>query len=76
MRDIIDEFSRDKTLRVALKQSAVDSCCSPEDFLKKDNVVTEDEVAVCEKEIDKLLAEAVAEVDKATKEKEQEVMTV
>lgn len=44
--------------------------------LKKDNVVTEDEVSVCEKEIDKLLAEAVAEVDKATKEKEQEVMTV
>ncbi len=44
--------------------------------LKKDNVVTEDEVTVCEKEIDKLLAEAVAEVDKATKDKEQEVMTV
>ncbi len=44
--------------------------------LKKDNVVTEDEVTACEKEIDKLLAEAVAEVDKATKEKEQEVMTV
>lgn len=44
--------------------------------LKKDNVVTEDEVTVCEKEIDKLLAEAVAEIDKATKDKEQEVMTV
>ena len=44
--------------------------------LKKDNIVTEDEVTVCEKEIDKLLAEAVAEVDKSTKDKEQEVMTV
>lgn len=44
--------------------------------LKKDNVVTEDEVSVCEKEIDKMLAEAVAEVDKSTKDKEQEVMTV
>lgn len=44
--------------------------------LKKDNVVTEDEVTVCEKEIDKLLAEAVSEVDKSTKDKEQEVMTV
>ena len=43
MRDIIDDFSRDKTLRVALKQSAVDSCCSPEDFLKKDNVVVRSE---------------------------------
>lgn len=43
MRDIIDEFSRDKTLRVALEQSAVDSCCSPEDFLKKDNVVVRSE---------------------------------
>ena len=43
MRDIIDEFSRDKTFRVALKQSAVDSCCSPEDFLKKDNVVVRSE---------------------------------
>lgn len=44
--------------------------------LKKDNIVTEDEVTVCEKEIDKLLAEAVADVDKSTKDKEQEVMTV
>ena len=44
--------------------------------LKKDNVVTEDEVSVCEKEIDKMLAEAVSEVDKSTKDKEQEVMTV
>lgn len=44
--------------------------------LKKDNVVTEDEVSVCEKEIDKMLAEAVAEVDRSTKDKEQEVMTV
>lgn len=33
----------DKTFRVALKQSAVDSCCSPEDFLKKDNVVVRSE---------------------------------
>lgn len=44
--------------------------------LKKDNVVTEDEVSVCEKEIDKLLADAVADIDKSTKDKEQEVMTV
>ena len=44
--------------------------------LKKDNIVTEDEVSVCEKEIDKMLAEAVSEVDKSTKDKEQEVMTV
>lgn len=44
--------------------------------LKKDNVITEDEVSVCEKEIDKMLAEAVADVDKSTKDKEQEVMTV
>ena len=44
--------------------------------LKKDNVVTEDEVSLCEKEIDKLLADAVAEIDRATKDKEQEVMTV
>ncbi len=44
--------------------------------LKKDNVVTEDEVSLCEKEIDKLLADAVADVDKSTKDKEQEVMTV
>lgn len=44
--------------------------------LKKDNIVTEDEVSVCEKEIDKMLSEAVAEVDKSTKDKEQEVMTV
>lgn len=44
--------------------------------LKKDNVVTEDEVSLCEKEIDKLLADAVVEIDRATKDKEQEVMTV
>ena len=44
--------------------------------LKKDNVVTEDEVSLCEKEIDTLLADAVAGIDRATKDKEQEVMTV
>lgn len=43
MRDIMRKYDRDLALRVALEQSAIDSCCSPEDFLKKDNVVVRSE---------------------------------
>ena len=44
--------------------------------LKKDNLVTEDEVVTYEKDVDKKLAEAIESVDKMTKEKENEVMSV
>ncbi len=44
--------------------------------LKKDNIVTEDEVALYEKDVDKALSEKIALVDKLAKDKEQEVMSV
>ncbi|MGN0771370.1 MAG: ribosome recycling factor [Christensenellales bacterium] len=44
--------------------------------LKKDNLISEDEVSVYEKDVDKQLAEKIELVDKLTKEKEQEVMSV
>ncbi len=44
--------------------------------LKKDNVITEDEQATLEKDVDKQLNSAIENVDKATKKKEEEVMTV
>lgn len=44
--------------------------------LKKDNIITEDEVGVYEKDVDKKLAEAIDAIDKLAKDKENEVMTV
>ena len=44
--------------------------------LKKDNLISEDEVSTYEKDVDKQLAEKIELVDKLTKEKEQEVMSV
>ncbi len=75
-KDLCKEIrSMSENTKIALRNARRDANDAVKK-LKKDNVVTEDEVSVCEKEIDKLLAEAVAEVDKSTKEKEQEVMTV
>ncbi|MEG1609059.1 MAG: ribosome-recycling factor, partial [Clostridia bacterium] len=44
--------------------------------LKKDSVITEDEVATYEKDVDKKLTEYIDKLDKITKEKEAEVMSV
>ena len=44
--------------------------------LKKDNLISEDEVSTYEKDVDKQLSEKIELVDKLTKEKEQEVMSV
>ena len=43
---------------------------------KKDNVITEDEQSLYEKDVDKKLNAAIEEVDKLLKAKEQEVMSV
>lgn len=75
-KDLCKEIrSMSENTKIALRNARRDANDAVKK-LKKDNIVTEDEVAVCEKEIDKLLAEAVAEIDKSTKDKEQEVMTV
>lgn len=75
-KDLCKEIrAMSENTKIALRNSRRDANDAVKK-LKKDNIVTEDEVTVCEKEIDKLLAEAVAEVDKSTKDKEQEVMTV
>lgn len=75
-KDLCKEIrSMSENTKIALRNARRDANDAVKK-LKKDNVITEDEVSLCEKEIDKLLAESVAEVDKSTKDKEQEVMTV
>lgn len=44
--------------------------------MKKDSAISEDDCAVYEKDVDKKLAEQVAIVEKATSDKEKEVMSV
>ena len=44
--------------------------------LKKDGLITEDDTKSLEKDVDKLLNDQVAVVDKAFKEKENEILTV
>ena len=44
--------------------------------LKKDNLITEDDMKALEKEVDKMLNDYVAVIDKAFKDKESEIMTV
>ena len=49
------------------------------DFLKKmknDKEISEDEHSVCEKDVDKLISEAVEKIDKLCAEKEKDIMTV
>ena len=61
--------------KVALRNARRDINDSIKKF-KKDNLISEDEVGVYEKDVDKKLAEQVDIVDKMTKEKEQEVLSV
>lgn len=44
--------------------------------LKKDSAITEDDCASCEKDVDKQLADYIDSVDKVTKDKEKEIMSV
>lgn len=44
--------------------------------LKKDSLITEDDMKALEKDVDKLLNDYVAEVDKAFKDKEGEILNV
>ncbi|MCD8309426.1 MAG: ribosome recycling factor [Clostridia bacterium] len=44
--------------------------------LKNDKVLSEDEAAVCEKEVEKMMADAVSKADAACAEKEKDIMTV
>lgn len=44
--------------------------------MKKDSAITEDELSTYEKDVDKRLAEAVAKVDKLSKDKESDIMSV
>lgn len=61
--------------KVALRNARRDINDSIKKF-KKDNLISEDEVGVYEKDVDKKLAEQVDIVDKMTKEKEREVLSV
>ena len=44
--------------------------------LKNDKILSEDEYAACEKDVEKAVSDAIAEVDSAVAAKEKEIMTV
>ena len=44
--------------------------------LKTDKVISEDEYASCEKDVEKYVQDAIASIDNATSQKEKEIMTV
>ena len=44
--------------------------------LKGDKVISEDEFAICEKDVEKMVSDMVAKTDAAVAEKEKEIMTV
>ena len=44
--------------------------------MKKDSLISEDDAALYEKDVDKKLAAQIDTVDKMTKDKEQEIMSV
>ena len=44
--------------------------------LKNDKTLSEDEAANCEKEIEKMVSDAIAKIDSAVSAKEKEIMTV
>ena len=44
--------------------------------LKNDKTLSEDEAAACEKEIEKIVSDAIAKIDSAVSAKEKEIMTV
>lgn len=44
--------------------------------LKNEKAISEDEAAICEKEVEKMVAEAISQIDAVTSSKEKEIMTV
>jgi len=44
--------------------------------LKNDKTLSEDEAALCEKEVEKAVADAISKIDGAVSAKEKEIMTV
>ncbi len=61
--------------KVALRNARRDINDSIKKF-KKDSLISEDEAGVYEKDVDKQLAEQIEVVDKMTKDKEQEILSV
>ncbi|MDE5990224.1 MAG: ribosome recycling factor [Clostridia bacterium] len=61
--------------KVALRNARRDINDSIKKF-KKDSLISEDEASIYEKDVDKKLAEQIEVVDKMSKEKEQEILSV
>ena len=61
--------------KVALRNARRDINDSIKKF-KKDSLISEDEASLYEKDVDKQLAEQIEVVDKMSKEKEQEILSV
>lgn len=64
-----------ESAKVALRNIRRDSVESLRSF-KKDSVITEDDLFNLEKDVDKVVADSIAEVDKLCREKEAEIMSV
>ena len=75
-RDIVKQIKKmGEDTKVVLRNHRRDINDTLKKF-KKDNVITEDEQSLYEKDVDKKLNAATEEVDKLLKAKEQEVMSV
>ena len=75
-RDIVKQIKKmGEDTKVVLRNHRRDINDTLKKF-KKDNVITEDEQSLYEKDVDKKLNAATDEVDKLLKAKEQEVMSV
>ena len=61
--------------KVALRNARRDINDSIKKF-KKDSLISEDEAGIYEKDVDKKLAEQIEIVDKMSKDKEQEILSV
>ena len=70
-----DIKSNTENTKVALRNARRDGIDTLKKF-KKDNILTEDDLATCEKDVDKMLAKFVGIVDGMSKDKETEVMSV
>ena len=54
----------------------IKDCCDIFKKMKKDSTVTEDEMARLEKDVQKMLDDAIASIDKISSAKEKEIMEV
>ena len=70
--ELTEERRRELTKQIKKMGDAMDGIKK----LKNDKTLSEDEAANCEKEIEKMVSDAIAKIDSAVSAKEKEIMTV